>query len=195
MSRVSSPLSAIVRAPFPDRKGRGLFVDTAKIIREDITDYSDRIEGVLVKKLRVMKDDRGYLMEMIRADDPFFRKFGQVYVTYCEPGFVKGWHYHKVQIDHFVVIKGNGRVLLYDARENSKSKGNWIEFIMGDANPICVVIPVGVLHGIECAPGEKEGCLLLNMPTEMYRYREPDEFRIDPFDNDVPIKWHSNKGG
>jgi len=36
------------------------------------------IDGVKVKKLKVIPDERGRLMEMLRADDDLFVKFGQV---------------------------------------------------------------------------------------------------------------------
>ncbi len=78
------------------------------------------IDGVIVKKLKLIPDERGYLMEMLRADDPFFQKFGQVYLTVAYPGVVKGWHYHKVQTDHFVAVSGMVKVVLYDSRKESK---------------------------------------------------------------------------
>ena len=161
--------------------------------REDMIDKPCAIDGVIVKKLKIMKDDRGFLMEMIRNDDPFWKKFGQVYMTVCKPGYVKGWHYHRIQTDHFIVVKGNARVLLYDSREKSPTKGNWLEFIIGESNPICIVIPKGVLHGLECADDRE--CYLVNTVTEVYNYSKPDEFRVDPFNNDIPVKWNAKKGG
>ena len=53
------------------------------------------IDGVKVKKLKIIPDDRGRLMEILRADDGIFKKFGQVYMTTAFPGVVKAWHYHK----------------------------------------------------------------------------------------------------
>src|SRR4029079_1271696 len=65
-----------------------------------------RTHAVHVKPLKVIADERGYLMEMMRNDDPFFQRFGQTYVSVAYPGVVKGWHYHKIQTDHFVIVKG-----------------------------------------------------------------------------------------
>lgn len=64
------------------------------------------IEGVKIKRLKVIPDARGRLMEILRSDDELFVKFGQVYMTAAYPGVVKGWHYHKKQTDNFAVIKG-----------------------------------------------------------------------------------------
>lgn len=151
------------------------------------------IEGVQVKQLKVIPDERGFLMEMMRADDDFFQRFGQVYLSVCSPGYAKGWHYHKVQTDHFVVVKGQGRVVLYDQREESATSGEIQEFSMGERNPILVVIPPYVLHGI--TPDGDEPCYLINIPTEPYKYNEPDEYRV-PFDDpSIGYDWGVSKGG
>ena len=151
------------------------------------------IQGVKVKKLKKIADYRGFLMEMLRDDDDFYLKFGQVYMTVCNPGIVKAWHYHKKQSDNFVIIKGTGRIGLYDGRENSPTKGEVMEFTVGENNPVLVFIPPGVLHGYEAIGNEP--CYLVNCVTEHYDYGNPDEQRVDPFDNDIPFKWNNKKGG
>ena len=150
------------------------------------------IEGVVVKQLKVIPDERGYLMEIFRDDDPFFRKFGQAYMTVVYPGVVKGWHYHKVQDDHFCVVKGMSKVVLYDLRDSSKTKGEVNEFFMGEKNPMLLLIPHGVLHGMKGVGVEP--ALLLNIPTEHYDYKEPDEYRVHPHDNDIPYDWDRKDG-
>ena len=150
------------------------------------------IDGVIVKKLKVIPDERGYLMEMLRADDEFFTKFGQVYLTVAYPGVVKGWHYHKVQTDRFVGVSGMLKVVLYDPREDSKTHGEVNEFFMGELNPILLVIPPLVLHGMK-GIGTKPG-MIVNCPTEVYDYENPDEHRVDPHDKDIPYDWESKDG-
>ncbi|UCH84825.1 MAG: dTDP-4-dehydrorhamnose 3,5-epimerase family protein [Candidatus Latescibacterota bacterium] len=150
------------------------------------------IDGVIVKKLKVIPDERGYLMEMLRADDDFFQKFGQIYLTVAYPGVVKGWHYHKIQTDHFVAVSGMVKVVLYDRREGSSTYGEVNEFFMGEQNPILLVIPPLVAHGMK-GIGAKPG-MIVNCPTEVYNYDDPDEFRIDPHDNDIPYDWAQKDG-
>ena len=104
------------------------------------------IQGVEIKNLKVITDNRGFLMEMLRCDDPIFEKFGQVYLSVCNPSIVKGWHYHKKQTDHFVIVKGNAKVVMYDIREDSPTKGEIQEVFMGEKNPILLKIPTFVLH-------------------------------------------------
>lgn len=145
------------------------------------------IEGVRTKRLNVIPDERGRLMEILRRDDDCFVAFGQAYMTTAYPGVVKGWHYHKVQIDHFVVLKGMMKVVLYDARESSPTRGVINEFFMGEHNPILVQIPPFVYHGLKCI-SEREA-ILLNLPTEPYRYEAPDEYRVPAHDPSIPYDW------
>jgi len=150
------------------------------------------IHGVQLKQLRWIPDERGKLMEMLRCDDTMFEKFGQVYVTTCYPGVVKAWHYHQNQSDNMVVIKGMARVALYDTRENSPTRGLVNEFFIGEDNPMLIHIPALVLHGFK-AYG-LEPAYVVNTVTEPYNHRQPDEFRIDPFDNDIPYHWALKQG-
>ncbi|MBU1628269.1 dTDP-4-dehydrorhamnose 3,5-epimerase family protein [bacterium] len=150
------------------------------------------IDGVILKKLKVIPDERGRLMEILRSDDPFFEKFGQAYLTSAYPGVVKAWHYHRAQIDHFCVIRGMMKVVLYDNRENSPTKGLVNEFFLGDFNPQLIRIPKGVYHGFKCI-SENEA-LVINLPSEKYVYSEPDEYRIHPHDNDIPYDWSKQDG-
>lgn len=150
------------------------------------------IEGVRVKKLKVIPDERGLLMEMMRDDDEFFQKFGQVYLSVVYPGVVKGWHYHRKQTDHFVFVKGMAKVVLYDSRDGSPTKGDVNEFFMGENNPILLVIPPFVLHGMKGIGTEP--AFLVNTPDEVYDYASPDEYRVPPHDNDVPYDWSRKDG-
>jgi dTDP-4-dehydrorhamnose 3,5-epimerase len=150
------------------------------------------IDGVAVKKLKVIPDERGRLMEMVRADDEHFIQFGQVYMTTAYPGVVKGWHYHKKQHDNMVVVTGMMKIVLYDNREGSQTKGEINEFFAGKHNPVRITIPPGVCHGFKCISDEE--AIVINTVTEPYDYENPDEFRIDPHDNDIPYEWDRRDG-
>lgn len=150
------------------------------------------IHGVAIKKLKVIPDERGRLMEILRSDEDIFTKFGQVYVTTAYPGVVKGWHYHKKQTDHFAVISGMIKLVLYDGRKDSPTKGEINEFFLGEHNPTLVKIPQLVYHGFKCI-GEQEA-ICINIPTEVYDYDKPDEFRVDPHKNEIPYAWERRNG-
>lgn len=150
------------------------------------------IEGVQIKKLRVIPDERGRLMEILRADDQMFKKFGQVYMTTTYPGVIKGWHYHKKQEDNITVISGMLKVVLYDDRENSSTRGQVNEFFAGVHNPILIHVPVGILHGWKCI-SESEA-IVINIVTEKYDYKAPDEYRILYNSEQIPYDWELKMG-
>lgn len=145
------------------------------------------IEGVKIKKLKVVPDERGRLMEILRNDDELFEKFGQVYMTTAFPGVVKAWHYHKIQTDNFTCVKGKMRLGLYDSRENSPTKGEVLDYTLTPEEPALVQIPPGVFHGFKCV-GDSEA-IVINTPTEPYNREKPDEYRVDAINNDIPFDW------
>ena len=150
------------------------------------------IDGVKIKKLKVIPDERGRLMEMFRADDEFFEKFGQVYVTTTYPGVVKAWHKHEKQADNMACVAGMVKLALYDARQGSPTHGKIDQFCMGIHNPILVHIPAGIYHGWMClSDGES---IVVNAPTEMYDYKNPDEQRLDPHGGEIPYDWKRKDG-
>ncbi len=145
------------------------------------------IQGAIVTPLRVMADERGRLMEMYRSDDPNFIRFGQTYMTTAYPGVVKAWHYHKKQIDNFIVVHGMLKVVLFDSREDSPTKGEVNEFFLGVHNPIRLTIPNGVYHGFKCISEHEAICI--NVPSELYDYKDPDEYRLPAHTSDIPYNW------
>ncbi|MBN2282886.1 MAG: dTDP-4-dehydrorhamnose 3,5-epimerase family protein [Deltaproteobacteria bacterium] len=150
------------------------------------------IEGVKVKKLRVIPDERGRLMEILRNDDEVFEKFGQVYMTTAYPGVVKAWHYHRAQSDNMAVVKGMMKIVLYDDREGSPTRGEINEFFAGEHNPILLHIPPLVCHGFKCV-SEAEA-IVINAPTEVYDYEESDEHRHPPHGGHIPYDWDRKDG-
>lgn len=150
------------------------------------------IDGVKTKKLRVIPDDRGWLTEILRADEEdLFRGFGQVYVSATYPGVVKAWHYHKLQLDNFACVAGMVKLVLVDTRPGSPTEGVVNEFTVGSLNPLLVQVPKLVYHGWKCIGTEV--ALVVNVPTEPYRYDEPDEYRLEPHGT-LPYDWSRRDG-
>jgi dTDP-4-dehydrorhamnose 3,5-epimerase len=143
------------------------------------------IEGVTVKDLTVHADERGFLWEILRSDWPEFKKFGQCYVSTVYPGAVKGWHYHKRQTDHFCVVKGMARITLYDRREDSPTRHELMEVVMGDYRRRLLIIPPEVLHGMVSLT--QEIAYVINVPDQVYNYEKPDEERV-PYDAELTFK-------
>ncbi len=145
------------------------------------------IEGVVTKQLKQAADERGWLTEVFRSDWTEFKKFGQAYVTACYPQVVKAWHMHKKQTDNMACIKGMMKLVLYDDRKNSKTKGEVNELIVGEKNLLLIQIPPLVWHGFKTISDDY--ALLLNVPTEVYNYKEPDEHRLPPDTKNIPYDW------
>ncbi|HEX9377399.1 MAG TPA: dTDP-4-dehydrorhamnose 3,5-epimerase family protein [Actinomycetota bacterium] len=148
---------------------------------------SDLIDGVWIKPLRVIPDERGRLMEILRADDEGFREFGQVYLSTTYPGVVKAWHLHRVQDDNFCCVKGMVKLVLFDGREGSPTHGTLSEYHIGEHNPLLIRVPAGVLHGWKCV--SQEEALVINVPNEPYHHEQPDEYRVPWNSPDVPYSW------
>ncbi|UCE17424.1 MAG: dTDP-4-dehydrorhamnose 3,5-epimerase family protein [Gemmatimonadota bacterium] len=149
------------------------------------------IEGVRVKDLRRISDDRGYLVEMLRSDWPEFETFAQCYATACYPGVVKAWHYHTAQWDHFVCIQGVARIVLYDPRENSPTRGAVNEFRVDASQPALIKIPPLVYHGFTSESDRP--VLMINFPTQLYNYEKPDEYRVPYDDPSIPYDWNRRR--
>ncbi|MER3403003.1 MAG: dTDP-4-dehydrorhamnose 3,5-epimerase [Armatimonadota bacterium] len=151
-----------------------------------------RIEGVLVKPLVPHVDERGYLMELLRCDAPYFQKFGQAYVALNYPGVIRAWHWHEKQTDYWVVVKGTIKAVLYDRRPESPTYGVINEFFLGEHQPMLLIIPPQVAHGYKTVGVEPS--LLINFPTEPYQREQPDEFRL-PYDTpEIPYDWSIKMG-
>jgi dTDP-4-dehydrorhamnose 3,5-epimerase len=150
----------------------------------------------MLKSLTLHKDKRGMLFEILRSDDPLFNKFGQVYITVCKKGWVKGWHCHEKQTDIFCVIRGKARVVLgevpFDNNSAIPKKIKFKEYILDAKHPSILTIPPNTWHGFECL--SKEPIWIINMPDQLFDHKTPDEYRISL--KEMPYKpWQSKRGG
>jgi len=148
------------------------------------------IEGVLVKPLSQIADERGKIMHMLRADESHFEKFGEIYFSVVYPGVIKGWHLHKEMTLNYAVISGIIKLVLYDPREDSPTKGEIQELFIGEDNYVLVKIPPKIWNGFE-GIGVKPA-IVANCATIPHR---PDEIeRVDPWMNDIPYDWKLKHG-
>jgi len=140
------------------------------------------IEGVELKELVTHADERGFFREVIRETDGFFDRFGQWSHSLMYPGTAKAWHIHRLQTDWWYVV-GEVKVALYDTREGSLTKGQLMEFLMGDLHPVCVKIPPGVAHG--CRALERSHLFYITSSV----YAPAEEGRIPHDDPMIGYDW------
>ncbi len=127
------------------------------------------IEAVKIKKLDKKEDSRGFVAEIVRAEDMENpnKKFGQIYVTTARTGQTKGKHYHNRKTEWFCVIKGQGLLTLVDKKTKESQNID-----MGEDNMVAVQIPPGVWHAI--ANTQKGDMYLVAYISESFNPDDPD---------------------
>jgi len=143
------------------------------------------INGVVVRPLRQILDERGKVMHMMRMDDPDFLSFGEIYFSTVYPGVIKGWHLHTKMILNYAVPYGTIKLVLYDDRPSSSTRGVVQEIFMGPENYCLVQIPPHVWNGFK---GVGTGvAIVANCSTIPH---DPTEIeRKAPLDASIPYRW------
>jgi dTDP-4-dehydrorhamnose 3,5-epimerase len=122
---------------------------------------------------------------MLRRDDPWFREFGEIYFSVVYPGVVKGWHLHRRMTLNYAVIQGMIKLVLYDDREESPTRGEVQEIFTGEEFYTLVTIPPGIWNGFK-GIGTK-AAVVANCATEPH---DPEEIiRLDPTEKLIPYDW------
>jgi dTDP-4-dehydrorhamnose 3,5-epimerase len=143
------------------------------------------IEGVQLHPLRQIIDERGKIMHMLRCDDPVFSAFGEIYFSLVHPGVIKGWHIHQRMTLHYAVPLGLVKLVLYDDRAASGTRGQLMEIFTGPENYQLIRIPPGVWNGFKGLGGQPS--LVANCSDIPH---DPAEIaRKDPFDPSIPYGW------
>ena len=143
------------------------------------------IHGVVVVPLQRFPDERGVVSHMLKATDPHFVQFGEIYFSSIHPGTVKGWHRHTPATLNYACVVGCIKLVLFDGREDSPTKGELMELFLGEANYCLVQIPPGVWNGFKAVGGEQ--AVIANCCTHAHGDFESE--RLDPFDSPIPYDW------
>jgi dTDP-4-dehydrorhamnose 3,5-epimerase len=109
------------------------------------------IQGVETIPLRVISDDRGAVLHMVRASDRHFQHFGEVYFSEVNPGVIKAWKMHQRMSQRFAVPVGRMKVVVYDDREQSPTRGRLQTFFLGRPGEYkLLILPPRVWYGFQC---------------------------------------------
>lgn len=143
------------------------------------------IEGVQVTPLRQIADERGVILHMLRSDAPDFDQFGEIYFSLVYPGVIKGWHIHDRMTLNYAVPAGTIKLVLYDDRPDSRTRGEMMEIVTGERSYQLVTVPPRVWNGFKgvgTAPALVANCATIpHDPQEIHR--------LDPFDPSIPYDW------
>ena len=148
------------------------------------------LKDVSVIALRQIPDERCKVMHMLKADAPHFEKFGEIYFSVIYPGAIKAWHLHRRMILNYAVIVGMIKLVLYDPREDSPTRGQIQELFVGEDNYVLVKIPPGIWNGFK---GIGTTTAIVGNCASVPH--DPEEImRMDPFSKDIPYDWGLKHG-
>ena len=158
-------------------------------ITEDWRLLGPQIEGVRVHDVRHVPRDHGVITEIFRPEwDPTGLPVVHIYQSRLFAGALGAWSCHARTTDRLFVSQGHLKIVLFDARDDSSTRGQLMELLAGDVRPCLVVVPPGIWHGLQNL-GQGDA-LVLNCPTEAYSYQDPDHYRL-PYDSaDIPYHWN-----
>lgn len=143
------------------------------------------IADIKIHPLRRIPDERGTILHMLRADAPHYEQFGEIYFSTIYPGVIKGWHIHTKMTLNYAVIVGNIKLVLYDDRNTSPTRGEVQEIFMGEENYCLVTVPPLIWNGFKGIGTTK--AMVANCATIPH---DPEEIeRRDPFDPSIPYDW------
>ena len=117
------------------------------------------INDVELLDLAVIPTDGGPVMHMMRPASPLFGEIGEVYFSEVEPGCVKAWKCHTRQTQRFAVPVGQLKIVLYDDRPESPTRGRIMEVLLGRPDNYAPAACLVRLYG-----GGERSCGHLQLP-------------------------------
>lgn len=143
------------------------------------------IDGLRVLPLKKIDGPKGSLMHLLKASDPHFEKFGEVYISTTLPGQIKDWKFHKVMKQNFAVPAGTMKFVIYDDREDSPTRGQTETIVAGEENYVLIQIPPRLWYTFQ-ATSSQPG-LIVNCATHPH---EAGEALSLPWDSpQIPYRW------
>ena len=143
------------------------------------------IEGIIVTELKTIEDERGKIMHMLRSDWDVFQSFGEIYFSCVYPKKIKGWKKHTAMVQNLACVSGSAKLVIYDDREGSPTKG-MIETIEFGKDHYCLVtIHPGLWVGFTAIGNEM--AVIGNCASMLH---DPNESLSIPYDSErIPYKW------
>ena len=143
------------------------------------------INDIKITPLKIISDDRGKVMHMLRKDSAIFDKFGEIYFSTIFKDSIKAWHLHREATLNYSCIKGKVRLVLFDDREKSSTKGKYQEIILSPVSYVLVTIPPNIWNGFKNLDNEES--IIANCLT--IPHNEKEMVRKDPFDKSFNYNW------
>lgn len=165
----------------------------AQSITADWQPLQDIICGVSCREVRNVMKNNGVLTEIFRRDWGFQNvEVDQVFQVMLEPGAVSAWHTHANTTDRLFCTSGRMRIVLYDARADSPTRGRINVFRAGLERPQLIVVPPGIWHGVQNIGSVP--ATLINLVDRAYTYETPDHWRLPPESPEIPYSFRGEGG-
>ena len=126
-------------------------------------------------------------MHMLRRDDPHFIEFGEIYFSTIYRGVIKGWHRHRDMTLNYACVFGRIKLVIYDDREDSPTRGSIREQFLGPDHYALVQIPPGLWNGFKGMSDPH--AIIANCCTHAHDPSAKRTDRLDPLENDIPYDW------
>lgn len=139
------------------------------------------IDGLMFRPTRPVPHEDGHVAEVARASwDVLGGPVVQVHTTTTFPDRIRAWGLHQRSTDRLFVVSGLVRIVVFDGRNGSSTRGIVNEFTVSEKNPGLLVVPPNLYHGWKNI-GTTEA-IIINMPSSMYDYEAPDALDL-PWDS------------
>ena len=143
------------------------------------------IHDVKITTLKIISDNRGKVMHMLRSDNSIFKSFGEIYFSTIYHNSIKGWHLHREATLNYACIKGNVKLVLFDDRDSSPTRGVCHELILSPENYFLVTVPPNIWNGFKGL--DKSESIIANCLT--LPHNEKEMVRKEPNDNKFNYNW------
>lgn len=144
------------------------------------------IDGVVIKKINKHTDERGFFAEIVKFGEKTFHEVFQTSYSETKPGVIKAWHIHDYW-EIWCVIKGRAKVVLYDMRPDSLTKGKTQIIYTGEDNMMVIAIPGEVAHGYK--PLGKKTMGIIYHASEAYNPKNVTIRTIPYNDPTIGFNW------
>jgi dTDP-4-dehydrorhamnose 3,5-epimerase len=161
--------------------------DAAHIDRDWFIDRQ-LIDGVRVREVRNIVTANGITTELYRPDWGVVEgTLQQVIHVALRGGATSAWHQHRHRWDFLFAVSGHLRVVLFDPRDASPTRGQVDVLHLSVARPMLVAVPPWIWHGVQNLNGDAS--CFVNMFDRPYDYADPDEWRLPQDTPEIPYRF------
>jgi len=163
--------------------------DRAHINEEWVIDRR-LIDGVAIREVRSVITANSVTTEICRSDWGVVEgAIEQTIHVAMRGGAVSAWHQHRHRWDYLFVIGGHLRIVLYDPREESPTRGQVDVFHLSPNRPQLLAVPPAVWHGVQNLSNDVSS--FVNLFNKRYEYADPDEWRLPPDTDQIPYAFRA----